>query len=46
VEDAAYMRVLALRGAGDETGMRAAARDYLHRHPGGFRRSEMKALLR
>jgi hypothetical protein len=45
-EDAAYMRVLALREAGDDAGMKAAARQYLGRHPQGFRRAEVEALLR
>ncbi len=46
VEDAAYLRVLALQRAGDEAGLQAAGRDYLRRHPNGFRRSEIEALLR
>jgi outer membrane protein assembly factor BamD (BamD/ComL family) len=45
-EDAAYMRVLALREAEDEAGMQAAARRYLRRYPEGFRRAEVEALLR
>jgi hypothetical protein len=45
-EDAAYMRVRALREAGDEAGMKAAARSYLEQYPGGFRRTEVEELLR
>jgi anti-sigma factor RsiW/TolA-binding protein len=45
-EDAAYMRVLALREAGDEAGMNAAAGAYLRRYPQGFRRTEVEGLLR
>ena len=45
-EDAAYMRVRALREAGDEVGMKAAAQSYLERYPGGFRRAEVEGLLR
>jgi TolA-binding protein len=45
-EDAAYLRVFALREAGDDAGMKAAARQYLGHHPQGFRRAEVEALLR
>lgn len=45
-EDAAYLRVLTLQRAGDVSGMRKAASEYLERYPGGFRASEVKALSR
>ncbi len=45
-EDAAYLRVLALQRAGEQTSMRAAARDYLRRYPSGFRRAEVERLSR
>lgn len=44
VEDASYLRVLALQRTGDVAAMRAAARQYLRRHPSGFRRAEVEAL--
>lgn len=44
-EDAAYLRVLALKRAGATGAMKAAARDYLQRHPSGFRRREVSSLL-
>jgi hypothetical protein len=43
-EDAAYLRVLALRQSGDEGAMQSAARAYLLRYPNGFRRSEVEKL--
>jgi hypothetical protein len=43
-EDAAYLRVLALRQSGDQSAMQSAARAYLRRYPKGFRRSEVEKL--
>jgi hypothetical protein len=43
-EDAAYLRVFALRRCGDERGMKEAAREYLTRYPQGFRRAEVGRL--
>jgi outer membrane protein assembly factor BamD (BamD/ComL family) len=43
-QDAAYVRVLCLRAAGQNEAMRSAARDYLRAHPNGFRRAEIEAL--
>ena len=45
-EDAAYLRVLALRQAGDPVAMQRAAREYLARYPAGFRRREVQHLAR
>lgn len=45
-EDAAYLRVIALRRAGDDNGMKDAAADYLRRYPNGFRRSEIETISR
>lgn len=45
VEDAAYLRVIALQRAGDTAAMQGAAREYLRRHPNGFRRAEVSALV-
>lgn len=45
-EDAAYLRVIALDRAADETATYEAAREYLRRHPNGFRRGEVEKLLR
>jgi TolA-binding protein len=45
-EDAAYLRVLALRQAGDGAAAKAAAQDYLRRYPSGFRRTEVEKLAR
>lgn len=45
-EDAAYLRVLALRRAGDDAAMKSAALEYLRRHPSGFRRNEVEDLAR
>lgn len=44
-EDAAYLRVLALQRSGNHEATQAAARDYLRRHPSGFRRAEVERLL-
>lgn len=43
-EDAAYLRVLALRQSGDAGAMQSAARAYLRRYPAGFRRNEVETL--
>jgi TolA-binding protein len=45
VEDATYLRVIALQRAGDTAAMQGAAREYLRRHPNGFRRAEVAALV-
>lgn len=45
-EDAAYLRVLALQRAGNDSAMQAAARDYLSRYPRAFRRAEVEPLAR
>ena len=45
-EDAAYLRVLALRRSGNSSATRQAALDYLARYPHGFRRVEVEALVR
>jgi hypothetical protein len=45
-EDAAYLRVLALRRSGDDSAMKAAAYEYLSRYQAGFRRSEVESLTR
>lgn len=45
-EDAAYLRILALQRHGDAPAMKSAAREYLRRHPAGFRRNEVEALAR
>jgi len=45
-EDAAYLRVLALQRSGNAGAMRQAATDYLRRHPHGFRKAEIDALMR
>lgn len=45
-EDAAYLRVIALRRAGDPSGTKQAALEYLRRFPSGFRRTEIDALAR
>ena len=44
-EDAAYLRVLALKRAGAAGALKAAARDYLRRYPNGFRRREVSELV-
>jgi hypothetical protein len=46
VEDSAYLRVIALERCGDRGAMKAAALDYLHRYPTGFRRAEVEDLSR
>ena len=43
-EDAAYLRTIALQRCGDRDAMRAAAIEYLHRYPTGFRRAEVETL--
>jgi hypothetical protein len=45
-EDAAYLRAVALQRAGDASGMKGAAQEYLRRFPSGFRRAEVEALSR
>ena len=45
-QDAAYMRVIALKRAGDVHATRAAALDYLQRYPAGFRRAEVEMLTK
>jgi hypothetical protein len=45
-EDAAYLRVLALRRAGNSPATQQAAHDYLSRFPRGFRRAEVEAFSR
>ena len=45
-EDAAYLRVIALQRMGAEDDMKRAARDYLERFTGGFRRAEVEGLAR
>jgi hypothetical protein len=45
-EDAAYLRVIALQRCGDHDGERAAAVEYLHRFPAGFRHAEVETLSR
>lgn len=45
-EDAAYLRVLALQRAGDASGMKQAAAEYLKRYPRGFRHAEVEPLSR
>ena len=45
-EDAAYLRFLSLRRAGETSAARAAALEYLKRFPAGFRRSEVESLSR
>jgi hypothetical protein len=43
-QDAAYLRILALQRAGNSAAMQQAARNYLSRYPGAFRRAEVEAL--
>jgi TolA-binding protein len=43
-EDAAYLRVVALHRAGDESDVKQAARAYLRQYPAGFRRAEVEKL--
>jgi hypothetical protein len=45
-EDAAYLRVIALRRSGDARGLKSAVQEYLRRYPAGFRYAEVEALLR
>ena len=45
-EDAAYLRVLALQRAGNVSGMKQAAAEYLQRYPRGFRHAEVEPLSR
>jgi hypothetical protein len=45
-EDAGYLRVIALQRCGASVEMRAAAQEYLRRHPAGFRHAEVEALSR
>ena len=45
-EDAAYLRVLALQRAGNASGMKQAATEYLARYPHGFRYAEVEPLSR
>jgi TolA-binding protein len=45
-EDAAYLRVIALRRSGDGAGMKQAAVEYLHRYPAGFRQAEVEPFSR
>jgi hypothetical protein len=45
-EDAAYLRVMSFHKCGDESGMKAAALQYLQRYPTGFRRVEVERLAR
>jgi hypothetical protein len=45
-EDAAYLRVIALQRCDATDEMKAAAQDYLRRHPSGFRRAEVESLSR
>jgi TolA-binding protein len=45
-EDAAYLRVIALRRSGDDGSMKQAGADYLRRYPAGFRHAEVELLLR
>ena len=44
IEDAAYLRVLALHRSGNQSATERAAGEYLRRFPHGFRRTEVKAL--
>jgi hypothetical protein len=43
-QDAAYLRILALQRSGNSAAMQQAARNYLSRYPGAFRRAEVEAL--
>jgi hypothetical protein len=45
-EDAAYLRVIALRRCGADDEMKRAAIEYLRVHPHGFRRAEVERLSR
>lgn len=46
LEDAAYLRVVALQRCGSLDDMKHAARDYLRRFPSAFRRAEVERLSR
>lgn len=46
VEDAAYLRIIALQRCGADDEMKRAARAYLGRYPSGFRRAEVERLSR
>ncbi|HXU62577.1 MAG TPA: hypothetical protein VN962_12795 [Polyangia bacterium] len=46
VEDAAYLRVVALQRCGSADDMKQAAREYLRRFPSAFRRAEVERLSR
>ena len=46
VEDAAYLRVVALQRCGSTDDMKRAAREYLRRFPSAFRRAEVERLSR
>ena len=45
-EDAAYLRVIALRRSGDDGAVKQAGAEYLRRYPAGFRHAEVETLLR
>ena len=45
-EDAAYLRIIALRRNGDRDGMKQAAAEYLRRYPSGFRHAEVETMSR
>ena len=45
-EDAAYFRALALLRAGQPTAAQAAAREYLAKHPSGFRAQEVERIAK
>jgi len=45
-EDAAYLRVIALRRSGDDVSMKHAAEEYLKRYPSGFRHAEVETMFR
>lgn len=45
-EDAAYLRVIAFHRLGDDSKLREAAKEYVRRFPGGFRRAEVEGLSR
>jgi TolA-binding protein len=46
VEDAAYLRIIALQRAGDSDNLKRAAAQYLRKYPRGFRRAEVESLAR
>jgi TolA-binding protein len=45
-EDAAYLQVIALQRSGDQGSAKAAALEYIHRYPAGFRHAEVEPLSR